>query len=490
MRFYHLPFVLIAIFIITTGQNASAGKLLIKNTSANPITCTVDGYTTATGANADTPFQIVAGRTAEITPSYGRPTPVINWAACGNLKMRALAVTPSGSDVILILNGLQTRTLDAALYPFLPSNPTGNFAALKEHVVNTYQAKYPEVALALVMDQTLPIYSYKQLAIMLGSRGYDVMEIDALYLGFLVRNNLITPAKITGSWPLPVAIQASSINNVLYGVPSWLCTDFIFSRSSNLGAVKSLDALVAFLNVPPIVEPKLIGSYNGSWRVPAIWLNASWQAKPTGSILDNLVKLTGTCDNQNINRCINGVYHGLADGGTEEIFAFGNAGAAIGFSEQSFYIKEFGGAAKPITAIPATWGNSGGPSLLYNDTFVTNSSTCATNPCATDSANFSAMMTSLAMKNYIVFSSDLPTGNPWRRLLVATAEFWQQSAIVNDPLYSQFAKVFLNAQPFSNILTEAQRDELSSKACKLLKSRMPQFECNVDPPQLRREYRR
>jgi len=461
--------------------------LLIRNASTSAIVCHADGYTAATGWPSTWDVTVQPGASFSLAPSYNRTPAILDWAECGGLKTRGMQITPQGLDGLVLFTGKQKRVLNVALYPDIPSHPNGNFRNLLDHVVSVYQAINPNVLLNAVMADEDKIYSFDDLPTVLGPNGYDVVELDTLYLGFLASSNLITPAKITGDTPWPVAKAASTYQGILYGVPSWLCMDFIFSYSPTLKSVHSLSELLSFLANEPKTELALLADYDGSWRIPSIYINAYVQTfgyqniakaltmPPDSSVIANLKALVSTCDFASSNSCVNGTNHAEPDGAIERIFASGNATSDMGFSEQSFYMV-LNRPNGSITIVPTTWGEKPQP-LLYSDTFVTNKSTCSSAVCQSDSAAFTALMTGADMKNYIAFSRDLPANRPARHLLVATRRFWAQRRVRNDRIYAQVAPVVQNGQPFPNDFTQQKQLEMDAALCAALKAVVPGYKC-------------
>jgi len=472
---------------------ANAGQLLLRNEANAPITCTVDGWTVQTGFQFDWQITVQPNRTFYVGQNTARAgTPVINWADCGGLATRAMNITPTGPDGILVFNGQQTRVLNVALYPYIPTLPGDRFEALVAHVVATYQQQNPQVLLAAQMNQETNIYSFAGLRQLLGPQGLDVIELDTLYIGFLADAELVNPAAIAGEAPLPVAIAASTHGGQLWGVPSWLCMDFVYSGDPAVQQATSLAALLAFLGQVPPGQPEMVGDYNGSWRLPSIYINAyvqaygygaigrSMQMPPDPAVIANLVSLTDTCANAGANNCTNGTYHGSPNGTTERVFATGHAGADIGFSEQSFFVNLYG-PVDPLYAAAAAWGATPQP-LLFSDSFVTSRATCAAgSQCAADAAALTTLMTGLDMKNYIVESQDLARGSPWRTLLVAQQDFYGQPQIRQNPMYQQYVPVFATAQPFPNAFTAELQTQMGFAVCRALQAQRPAYACNPGP---------
>jgi thiamine pyridinylase len=466
--------------------SAQAGELVIRNLSPSAIVCNVDGYTSATDWPATWDIKIEPGEVVRIEPNYKRAKPIVDWAECGGLRTRGMHVNPRGADGLLLFTGRQNRVLNVALYPDIPSHPNGNFNNLLDHVINAYQALNPDVLLNAVIADEGTIYSFDDLPSLLSASGYDVIELDTLYLGFLASSGLITPAKIIGDAPWPVALAASTYNGVLYGVPSWLCMDFLFSFSPALKSVHTLSDLLKF--AAPTTKPALLADYDGSWRLPSIYINAyvqtygyqniakAFSMPPDPAVIANLKAIVATCTFASSNSCVDGTNHAENDGTIERVFAAGNAASDMGFSEQSFYIVMNQSVSGNVTVVPVAWGENPQP-LLFSDTFVTNKSTCSSTACQGDSTAFTAMMTGSEMKNFIAFSQDLSVDMPPRHLLVATQTFWNLDRVMADSIYQQVAHVLQSGQPFPNDFTKQKQLDMASEICRALKVGVPSYKC-------------
>jgi thiamine pyridinylase len=473
---------------VCAGGPAAAGQLTLGNGSANPITCTVDGY----GSQV---FTLPALGNVDVPVNAGARA--INSVQCGGLATRMMNITQAGPDGTLALNGQQTRVLNVALYSFIPNAPGATFENLVNLVIDAYQQANPQVLLNAQMNPVAQgasptrIYNFDELSAQLQQGGFDVMEIDTIYIGYLADSGLINPATIdpNGDAPLPVALNAATHNGTLWAIPSWLCMDFLYSRSQGVQGVTNLAQLQAFLAGTPQGTPQLVGDYDGSWRLPSMYINAYAQTYGTGrlnrafvmppdpAVIQNMLTVAATCATNNANPCIDGTYHGSATPGvTEQAFATGQAGADMGFSEQSFYINTYAPAA-PLYVTPAVWGNQPQP-LLFSDAFVTSSANCPNGtPCSADAAAFTTLMSGQAVKAYIVEALDLGSGSPWRTLLVATQPFYARPEIANNPMYQQYTPVFATALAFPNMFTGSLQTQMKTQICQALKAAQPNYSC-------------
>lgn len=476
-------------------ETVDAGELVLDNRSGAPLVCLVDGYTVATGWPFDWQITVPANQKFHVGPSAGRKA--IDWATCGSLRTRRMTITPTGLDGVLVFNGQQTRVLNVLLYPYLPSSPSGNFQTLLAHVTETFLGTRPDVLLnpVISMDGAVDAYDFTKIQDLIGGTGFDVAEIDTVMLGSLVGAGLVTPAAITGDAPWPAAIQGSTVDGTLYGVPSWLCTEFAYAYSPDLPAVTSLGQFLAFLGGLPANRTRMVGDHDGSWTLLARYLqayvgqygydqmNKGLTMPPDATVMQNVISMVKTCTNpQGGNLCIDGTYHDSPDGTPQKVFATGQADAVMGFSEQSFFILSGGGTTTGLKTTAIPWGPQPPPPVLYSDTFVTNKATCQASPCADDSKAFTTMMTGAAMKTYIAFSQDLPADSPPRRLLVATRPFWGQPQVQSDPLYSQFQAVLPQGKSYPNSFTNDQKKQISGQVCAYLKNTagLTNYDCTPD----------
>jgi hypothetical protein len=473
--------ILLIAFLLLETPFAHAGELVIRNVSTSPIVCHADGY-------SGWDIRVEPGVETRVGPNYANDPRLIDWAECQGLRTRKMNISPEGPDGLLVLNGKQTRVLNVDLYPYIPSSPNGNFQKLITHVINSYQALQPDVLLNVVMS--INTYDFDLLTKLLSSDGYDVIELDMLYLGFLESNKLIAPVQIAGDQALPVALAASSVNGVLYGIPSWLCMDFIFSFSPELKSAKTLPDLLAFLRKQSKVRPQMLGDYDGSWRLQGLYINAyaqtygsaslskALQMPPDPKVIDELLSLVDTCTFSQMNECIDNTFHSDPDGTKERIFAAGNSSDDLGFSEQSFYISLNQLVPGALTIIPARWGDREQP-LFYADSFVNNKATCASGQCVKDSSTFTTLMTSSAMKTYIAYSHDLTSDAPPRHLLVATSPFWDLDTVKSDPIYQQLVPIVRAGQPFPNSFSKNLQSKMGTEICIALKNRIPGYHCKT-----------
>lgn len=73
------------VLFLSASSGVFAGQLILKNTSSSPITCTVDGWTRASGGSFDWFIKVEPGQSFYVGQNTSRPNPpVINWANCNS----------------------------------------------------------------------------------------------------------------------------------------------------------------------------------------------------------------------------------------------------------------------------------------------------------------------------------------------------------------------------------------------------------------------
>ncbi len=474
---------------------ALAGELVVYNLSHRPITCFVDGYTKATGADMDLRFRAEPGQRLNIPPSFRLKERSLNFIDCGGLRMRAMKITPESSDRVVFLNGRQRRVLNALLYASIPTDPNAGFTPLVRWLIESYQAAHPDVLLNLVLDPAIDVYSFGNLKdAVFSAQGFDVAEIDTVFLQWLKDGGLINPAAITGDKPWPVALEAVTIDGKTYGVPSWLCSEFLITTGGDVQSIRTFGDLQAYMAKTPAGRRALVGDLNGTWTIPAAYIQAFAQshggatasdaaaAPIEADVVARMAKFGGFCALSNTNPCIDGTFHSAKDGAVERDLATEPAANAVGFSERTFFAALYQERPAALTLVPVPWGDeAGAPKLAYSDAFITSRTACGKEPCASDAAGLGAFLTSAATKKYIALSKDLPAGDPARHLIVATEPFYDDDDVKGDAVYARILGSFLKGeiQPYLNSFTPKLQYDLLSGICPILREQSPDWKCKA-----------
>jgi hypothetical protein len=239
---------------------------------------------------------------------------------------------------------------------------------------------------------------------------------------------------------------------------------------------------------------ELVGTFSGTWTIPAFYLQALAQthaniasndalkmpADPV--VIERMVQFGTDCTVNSGNPCTDGRYHDAPDGSVERAYGAGEAPNDLGFSERSFFLLSDTATPENLSIVPLPWGNSADARVLvYSDAFVTNKQTCASSPCQTDSMEFSNFMTSVDIKKYITFSGDLPYGAAPRHLLAASKKFYDDDDVKGDWLYSRVVSTLLEKNPraYANTFSPKTQYDLLLGICTVLKQKNPDWKCKV-----------
>lgn len=475
----------LGVIFLLCSATSYAGKLIIKNASNQSIICQIGNDQINVKRTAVKP-----NKTFSFYPNKNNP-PIINWVKCGKLKHNHIGVTPKSSDHFFIYDERAQNVLSVLLYPYIPTYPYGDFSAMLRRLVTEFQAQHPTISLNLVISN-LPeydSYTYANFAHLLGQDGFDVVEVDTMLLPDLVAKGLILPLNtiVDNFWS--AAIAGASYQGKLYGVPSWLCMEFLFTHERPQHEIESLSALVDYLSHLSPDRTRLIGDFNNRWTIAAFYLNAStaWYGyknlakipyqHAVNEVVRNLVALTDQCYAKQQNRCTNLDYQSLQEGEIQKLFAQNKSHAYIGYSETSFYMKLFTSA--PFYAVPMPFGKQIN-TLVYTDAYVKSASRCNNDSCASAFKAFTDYMSKVETRKWIVESEDLGMKKPPRRLLPAIKEFYEKINLDDaDGIYKEFVKIASRVKAFPPVSKERIK-KLRIEICEIIKTTRPEYQCQVD----------
>lgn len=466
--------------------SAIAANLMVINATGTALSC--DGL----------PTSIPNGKSKNL-PVLGSVS-----ISCGGLSLYS-APSPSASPApvdasyTVAVTGHQSRVLRVSLFPYLPSYPPGDLSLLRARLSGDFARQYPDVALEVTTD--IDVYKFPKVRWALGAEGSDVVEIDTSILAPL--ESLIVPVPAAVDPPLPFAASAvknAGSNGLFWGVPTWICRDFLFGYDPRLKRVRTLPQLLTFWRTIPSPS-KVLGDFTGHFQLYAMYLNAyvarygdapsdvdkALKSSPDPAVISDLVQVIRGCAPMaySKNPCGEGVFHNDAPDSTiESLFASRYAATAEGFSERSFYIELWN--SMPPIVIPMPYGPKPVP-LMYVDALVTNRSRCSVAPCLSDAQNLASYMTRASSRSVIALSEDLvPIDGsfPPRHLLPATASFYDLGIVKSDPIYSQIIPLLSAAKPMPTDIDEYTVNRVSAGVCGMLQSYsdLKLYGCDPTPP--------
>ncbi|HTN90418.1 MAG TPA: hypothetical protein VL242_42380 [Sorangium sp.] len=397
----------------------------------------------------------------------GRPPPV---AAPG--------VPPGGTAVVL----------KAALFPYIPDSVGDNFASLIRTLESGFEAMQPGVDLQITIDPNMDLYDYAPggtLNTLLGNGAgaMSVVEVDTLLMGTLVSAGWVQPSGMSNPGVFTSAWEAASVGGTAYGMPTYLCTNVIYSTDSAISAAQNGTNLLGILSGIKPGVPALVGNYEGSWTLPGTyvdaWADTNGASNMSASFALPLDQKTmaffspvvSSCaSSTTTNPCLDGTYGSGAGTGAELAFASGNANGFIGYTERLFYIRQAAPSAPLPSVISDPIGGGSNPSMFV-DALVFNRS--CVGACLHAAQAYAAYMSSVSVRNIIAFSQDGPQGTLPRYLLQANQSFYSSAPASTDPMYKQYASIVNRATPYPNTGFPNVRKELNAALIAALKNPPP-----------------
>lgn len=378
-------------------------------------------------------------------------------------------------------------TLRVALFPYLPDANADSFRALLGRVEKEFEAQHPEVDLVLRPLDPVNDDFYDACAVSKWLRtkdrasGWDLVEIDSVILndvlGLAELQDWGTPADAR-DWH-PAARSAVTLDGKTYGIPHWLCGHFIFSRAEAVTRARTGAELVSALRGLASASPDLVGSLEGSWNLPSLYLDA-WadthgsqrvhgavSASLDARVRDGLKVIARACDTRQGNPCLDGRFSDNDDAAKR--FGRCEADALLGYSERlNPILKEATAHPCPgqIRLASAPLGNGSRP-LLFVDSFVL--STHCTQDCRRAAAAFTTYMNSPATIRWILLAQDEKQGLVPRYLLPATLSGFEDPDVQRDPYYRELRTLIRDAAALPNsglLLTRRRMNTALSDALK------------------------
>ena len=190
-------------------------------------------------------------------------------AACGGA--RPSPATPQTRGMTSEVNDTAATgkvPFTAVLFPYIPDSAGDNFASLISYLESNFEQANPEVDLTVVINADLDLYDYSAngtLSKLLGSgpEAAQVVEVDTVLMATLVGNKWVQPVQMTNPGVVATAWEAATLQGVVYGIPTYLCSNVVYAFSSVIkGAANATNLLALLTSIAPNVTP-LVGQYKG-----------------------------------------------------------------------------------------------------------------------------------------------------------------------------------------------------------------------------------
>lgn len=365
------------------------------------------------------------------------------------------------------------RSLKLVLFPYIPDAGNDKFQSLIRALKRGFAQGHPEIDLQITIDPGADLFDLEPggtVNRLLGS-GADaaqVVELDTMLLGDLVANQWVQPTGIKAADAFPAAEQAVSVNGELYAVPTYMCTNVIYTGNSAVQKAANGTALIAALaKIDPKAAP-LAGSFEGTWTLPSLYadawadtngaadLGAAYKLPLDPETMTDLRAVIRGCEVSGKNPCLDTTYKDNTE--PEKAYALGKANGFLGYPERLYHIR----AARPErplpTVISAPVGHGSHP-VAFVDGLVFNPS-CA-GQCLADARDLAMYMASVPVRSLIAFSQDAPQGSIPRYLLQASQAFYAAAPASADPMYKAYLPIVSQARSYPNQGYPEAREEIN-----------------------------
>jgi thiamine pyridinylase len=239
---------------------------------------------------------------------------------------------------------VQPMTLRVALYPFVPDR-----LALFQKIEAIFECENPGVNVVLISSPNATDNYYddddaKKKGIQFVDA--DVYEIDTVLLSDFVNLGKIAPIELPFDDLAPETVKAVTRNSNVYGVPHWLCGNFLFYRKSDAAIAnavtwKELVGTLGKRRATLLVDLKGRSTL-GEWYLTALSANVGLEAAQTQivskapvetSAISYLQQILSACA---VGFCRSQTLHDNT-GFYARAFVRGQAAVYIGYSETIYY---------------------------------------------------------------------------------------------------------------------------------------------------------
>lgn len=168
---------------------------------------------------------------------------------------------------------VQRRPLRVVLYPYIP-----NATALYAHLEREFERVHSSVDLE-IETLSAAYYDHREGRGGIVEAHADVYELDSVFLADFVasgRIQAIPEAVLLPSDTLPVADRATTQGGVRYGVPHWVCGNFLFYRAddTSMGGAAGVEQIVRVVGVSPTRERGLLLDLRGKSTLGELYLDS------------------------------------------------------------------------------------------------------------------------------------------------------------------------------------------------------------------------
>jgi thiamine pyridinylase len=381
------------------------------------------------------------------------------------------------------------RQLTVMLYPYIPDINNDSFAALIQYVEQGFEAQNPDIDLTIIMNQQDDTYDLDTLQqLFTDLNGPQVVELDLMMLSNLVQSGWVIPVSYGMQDAFPVAQEAVQYGSQVWGIPTRVCSLFLFGFSPEIATATGSDDLVAILNSldPDNQVRNVAGGFFGQNTLAIYYADSyignngfasipnAFYIPPSLSVVSDMSRLFAECTFQNQNPCLNEIYQNPTAPALQ--FAEGLALSTIGFSESLYTIETNNSGGKTVYISPAPLGGSISP-MIYSDALTFNAQNCD-GQCQQDAYTFADYYLSSDVQLWITMGEDGSSGVP-RYVLPAQRSFYDLPQIASNPYFDEFLPAVTNGAPFPTDGYTDARDPLYKAVCQYLDDMMSGDPCQA-----------
>ena len=393
--------------------------------------------------------------------------------------------------------------LRVAIFPYIPDLAGDKLAGLKQFIVDEFKKVSGELIEVETDADPYDLNKLNSTYLTNDRDAYDVMEVDTILLGELVKTgrlqNLEDHFMVTEDVFTPSAVHSvrysPHLKSHLYGVPTLNCASFLMELADEdytpqkplLKDWTSFDQLKEALDQAEGSGHRVLlaGDFRGSWGLPMFYLDAYIDKHGKGSLYEGIdspvddpeliEELKEFTDFGQLpggsNPDTDGKFHKNHDALIREVtdskhilmYAYSeNMGEALQRAAEKNKHKK----TVRIVSPPLDDSNK---LLTYTDAVVVNKSKFADQGRAALIVKFVEFYTSLAFRTSFAFGKDLPISVVYPRyVLPARKDFYTETDAMEDRYYKQFHDAQHHSVPAPNHDIYSKRKALEKQLEKAL----------------------
>ena len=392
-------------------------------------------------------------------------------------------------------------SLQIAIYPYIPDLAGDQYKSLTGFIKNEFSSQYG-VDIEVTCDyKKMDPYNVDGMdKTYLSPDGYDVLEVDTLLLGDIVKTEKVLPLDtifaVNNDIYAPTAVESVKLDGKLYAVPTLQCANFLTELSGKKPPQKPiLQDWTSYSDMKTVMDPayasgvRLVGDFTGSFGLPMFYLGAyidkngpktvydgiASQPAKDPALIENMKHFTGygACSGGK-NPTTDGTYHSDPDlmindiADSEHVFMYGYS-ENLGKVRKASALKDKRKTALTTVSAPLDKANY---LLTYTDAVVVNKSKYqSSTKRAEDIQKFVNFYSDLKLRTQYALGEDLPkdiSGLPMedtrpRYVLPALKQFYTQEVVTKDPYYPMFHKALERSVAAPNHGFYDQKNELNKE---------------------------